>query len=542
MNLKKIKYISLGLFACLVIFHIANNLFFLARNPLPEGKDSYAHITAFSNFKQIIENIQNNPFFRSEKSLVYNLVFVVIDYPPLFYMSAYLINLLLGSFLLNAVLLTNTFYMIILLLSVYFIANRINPIAAIISAFVCSMYPIVFIASRHFSLELAIASIAALSVLLLIKTDCFLDRKNSFYLGVCLGLGMLIKQTFIIYVGGPLIFYVWTSLIAEQPVSAKNKKKVNITLCLLIGVLISLIFYYNKAVYFNILNRAGFIGAVNSANLFSLEHITYYFRILPQTIGYFFLLVLVGCLFYLRNIKAEIRTVLGLWLLVPLVFFTFVKLKYGEYTIAYLPALSLISGIVISQISKKTIRVLVIASMILIGGLNYYLLSFNIVSNFYSTYYLPVPDVELAYSETTIKTPDKLLEDIAFSNSKIGIFYDTDPNTLIFPSYFIRSVGINPKKNAQIVEFYFSPDIFFHVLDDFDIMFFITHSEESWITEQSFNQLICEINDKQMNLLQIKQADIIRLINFVGKFAKPDMIIFDKPNKQEKIYIYKRNK
>lgn len=284
---KKIVY--LALLGALLLFHIINNAIFLTIYPLAEGKDSYAHITAFNNFCQIIENGKDNPFYIQGKSLLYNLVFVVIDYPPFFYFSAFVFNLLFGGLFFNAPIFTPTVYLLALLSAVYFIGKKINPETGIMAAFICSMYPMIFLPSRHFSLELTLCAISVLSILILLETDFFLRRKFSVLLGIVLGLGMLTKQTFLIYISGPFLvygFYLLKSCRAEM----KKQKIVNMFICSGIFLGISSLFYFNKDIYINAFNRAGFLGAISNNDIFSLEHISYYIRSIRHTLGVFLVL------------------------------------------------------------------------------------------------------------------------------------------------------------------------------------------------------------------------------------------------------------
>ena len=60
------NYIVYILLMGIVGIHLLGNIFFLVGHILPEGKDSYAHITAFLNFSGIFENGQANPFYQNQ--------------------------------------------------------------------------------------------------------------------------------------------------------------------------------------------------------------------------------------------------------------------------------------------------------------------------------------------------------------------------------------------------------------------------------------------------------------------------------------------
>ena len=90
-NKKKYYFVLLIVLLC---FHLVSNMLLFKGNPLPEGKDSYAHASTFINFLQIIKTGSEHPSFMPGKGILYNLIFISFDYPPLFYFIAYLLYLL----------------------------------------------------------------------------------------------------------------------------------------------------------------------------------------------------------------------------------------------------------------------------------------------------------------------------------------------------------------------------------------------------------------------------------------------------------------
>jgi hypothetical protein len=53
---------SVAAVLAVLLFHAANNVFFLSRHPLAEGKDSYAHLSAFLKLSQVLRYGQERFF------------------------------------------------------------------------------------------------------------------------------------------------------------------------------------------------------------------------------------------------------------------------------------------------------------------------------------------------------------------------------------------------------------------------------------------------------------------------------------------------
>lgn len=94
----------------------------------------------------------------------------------------------------------------ILLLAVYLLGRRLfTARTGLLAAFLTATTPIVFGLAHEFFIEFLLTTLVTVTVLLLLKTDGFARRGASVALGVAIGLGLLTKVTFPLYVAGPCL-------------------------------------------------------------------------------------------------------------------------------------------------------------------------------------------------------------------------------------------------------------------------------------------------------------------------------------------------
>ena len=298
------KKYAVFLVLLIILVHLISNIVFLKTYPMPEGKDCYAHITAFNNMNDIISKGRQSIFYDDSGSITRNLIFIVRDYPPFYYLSAVFINMLL-FFCGNGAVFTSSVYFTIMLFSVYVIGSYFNRFTGVVSAFICGMYPMIFIASRHFNLELAIGAVAGLFIAVLLGTEFLSNTKRVFLLGIICGAGMLVKQPFWVYISGPFCLYVLYSFrIGEK--TDRRKKIVNLILFFCLSLAVSSVFYFDKRVYLSIISRMFFPGAVSDTAIFSVNHFLYYIISLKNTLGVFFVILLIFSCFNLRK-KVDLK-------------------------------------------------------------------------------------------------------------------------------------------------------------------------------------------------------------------------------------------
>lgn len=497
---------SFILLILLILFHFFNNIIYLSIYPLPDGKDSYAHLTNFLNFKQIISDGKTHPFYNQNKGLFYNLVFGVIDYPPFFYFCAFLLDFLFGHIYANAAILVSTLFFILLIFLVYKIGETVESKAGILAAFICSFYPMIFYASRHFNIEITLAAVVCASVLCLFKTGFFEKQRFLIILGIVLGIGMLTKQTFIVYLIGPLCVTIYFSFFKANPLSLQ-KRNINLLTCFLCAFFISLIFYYNKEVYANLFNRAHFIGAVKNSNVFSAEQLAYYPYSFIRSIGWVFTLLFCFCLRFLPNVDLYKRNCLLSWIICPMVLLSFFVLKYTEYMIAVLPALAMITAFGLLKLENKKIRTVAIIGVITISFLNYY--NYGRPKFFYDVghsdeYNLCSVDGESDKGKFDSKL-FAIIGNLGRYEAAVGIFYNH--NNQSFNQFFLKRLFAFSKKKAKIVDAIAYPVIFFANLDSFDELIFISDCEKVWLDEQGFLEYKQQVNRCHYTKLKIISAE-----------------------------------
>ncbi len=557
------RNIYLILLFSLVAFHLINNLYLLRIQPLAEGKDSYTHVMNFLNFSQIAKYGEDNPFYIPHKSRLYNMIFVSLDYPPFFYGIAFLVNFFLGAIFLNAALFTSTLFFVLLIIGVYNIGGIIDKPTGVLAAFICSFYPILFISSRHFNLELALSAMVSLSVWILLKTELFKKRIVSILLGLSLGLGMLTKQTFFIYMLGPLVI-VLIFVFFQAKRRAGHRQTINIIFCFFTAFFLSLIFYFNKQIYISALDRMRFIGAVNNPNIFSQQHLLYLPKSLIHTVGTFFTALLCFALIFLRRIKIYLRCLLLTWVVIPIVILSFFLLKYAEYTMAFLPALALITAAGIKNIKNNQLRILVVAMLMGISLYTFLDISYLKGDFFYASYYPGNNSSDSVLLKQTSRRGDKissaveLIKNLGGKSNVIGIFYD-DLNYR-FPAYFLRGIFSWSSKKARTVDFISSTTSFLNHLDNFNIMIFVSRGNAEWVDSINLEKFIAKVNRKNQckirvlndlrknyvyadrNGVEISKDIVNKLINSREKFALSHKIKFfdNQANYSEWVYVYER--
>lgn len=232
----------------------------------------------------------------------------------------------------------------IALVSLFLLGSRLfDAPTGLLAALLFGAAPFVVYSTTNFQLDLPLASVSVLALLVLLRTEESSGRAWSVAAGLTLGLGMLVKPPFAVYLLPPFLLLAWRAARAPE----RGQRFVNLGLALLLGVVLSLPWYGLRlfGLPAQIANRAfkqaaasGYPEALTASSLF------FYPRALLPIFG-----LLAGPLFawgllvLVRRPKA--RGVLWSASLVPFGVFLFIQNKNLRYVLPLLPVAALIAAV-----------------------------------------------------------------------------------------------------------------------------------------------------------------------------------------------------
>jgi len=184
----------------LIAFQLTINWAWLSTNVTIIGWDRPRHLIESLVYSDILEQIDLGSLFQALTHSGY--------YPPLFHLSMVAFYKLLGVSM-DVAAMVNMVYLIILLISAYGIGREIGGKGiGLLAAFITSTLPMVFAMSRYTYMEFSLTAMVALSIWLLLLSEEFAHKGYALLFGLSLGLGLLTKWTFSLFVLPPLIIVI----------------------------------------------------------------------------------------------------------------------------------------------------------------------------------------------------------------------------------------------------------------------------------------------------------------------------------------------
>ncbi|MFN2291104.1 MAG: ArnT family glycosyltransferase [Anaerolineae bacterium] len=197
---RRVRLATLLAIGSVLLFHTLNNWRWLAVNVTSTGWDKPRHLARSLNYARMLEPVT-----------IQSLFGVMISdpvRPPLFPASATIAYRLFGW---NADVATmiNILYMAIALAATYGLGRHWGSATkghrlGLVSVLVLGSFPMFYAMSRYFYLEFALMAMVTLTLFLLLATEGFQRRGLSILFGLSLGLGLLTKRTFAVFVVGPI--------------------------------------------------------------------------------------------------------------------------------------------------------------------------------------------------------------------------------------------------------------------------------------------------------------------------------------------------
>ena len=257
-------------------------------------------------------------------------------YPPFYHISTVPFYIVFGNNY-DSALLTNLFFLFILIVSSFFIGKKLyNVKAGLIISFIISTIPIHSLLMRDYLIDFSLSAMVALGFVLLLYTENFENIKYSILFGLAFGLGVLTKWSYPIYIFIPFCYSLYV-FFRKNFYEKKNYTKVkNIVYPLILAIIIALRWYTFSRIKILIPTILMYskIGPVEGDPSFlSISGLTYYFNIIINDYSFFyFIIFVISIIILIKNFKEnKTKTMLLLQIIFIYIFFTFLSNKDARY-------------------------------------------------------------------------------------------------------------------------------------------------------------------------------------------------------------------
>jgi 4-amino-4-deoxy-L-arabinose transferase-like glycosyltransferase len=191
------------LIAALVAWHAAYNWYWLSSNVVLTGWDKARHLAQSVTYNSLLKPLTPQTFFGAFISDSVR--------PPFAPMAAVPLYRLFGTSSDVAVML-NVLYLAVTLIATYRVGVLLRGRRlGLLSLVLLALFPMFYAMSRYFYLEFPLTALVAVTMWLLLASAGFQKRGRSLLFGLCLGLGLLTKRTYVAFVLAPVVLVVLTS-------------------------------------------------------------------------------------------------------------------------------------------------------------------------------------------------------------------------------------------------------------------------------------------------------------------------------------------
>jgi hypothetical protein len=320
--------------------------------------------------------VQNNNYLLSRGDAVH-FMFAVDAYNnikkpvPDFYINddTQLPHYLLAEFLLQdkqqisrAILVTNLLYFIISLYFTFLIGKFIvDTETGVLSALLLSMYPAMYGLSRIYgNSDFAVIACVAFNIYCLLKSDNFKHRIWSLLYGISLGLGLLIKDIFIVFFIAPFVYCCFNYICRDRSL----KTFLNLSMGLILGCLIAVPVYIRsgmapRVIYGAVSEPCGAWYEFNNLRVYTLDISE---KLLSPP---FFIMFFMGLLYFIKRFKnKDIKAIFLMSVIFPWLVIVFMPhRKYVSYAAPFLPVIAVISAFCFTAITRSYKKYLVCACL-----------------------------------------------------------------------------------------------------------------------------------------------------------------------------------
>ncbi|MFA5149720.1 MAG: glycosyltransferase family 39 protein [Candidatus Omnitrophota bacterium] len=287
------------------------------------------------------------------------------------------------------VMINSSIFLTMLALSTYGLAKIIaGRKAGLLSAFIITMYPLIFNHLRIYMLDLPLTALVALSIFLLLKTGGFSSKTYSLLFALSVSAGLLTKFNFLGFIIGPLALELFWSF----KINNRLKKRLLLRLLILLSLILILIFWFYKIKAWYIFARfyecswlypayGLSFQSISGWIITGFQFITWCLKELANNIlsFFFFIMFALGTAVFIRN-EFNHKKILWLWIITPLFLLSLVfhYPTIDRYLMPILPALAIVTGIGITGIRQPAVRRITVGLIILFGLWQFFCISYNL--------------------------------------------------------------------------------------------------------------------------------------------------------------------
>lgn len=387
------------LLAAIILWIFGGNLIWMLIDIRPPSWDQGLHLYKTFNYWKALSS--------GSEQWWLDVLNVEPFYPPFYHLSLIPLSLIFG-FSLDIAIIGNSFYMVVIVLSIYGIGKILyHRQAGLIAAFLVSCYPLMVGMSREYIISVSLTAFTTLAYYLFLKSENFENRKYTLLLSLVYASGLMVKWTFLLYTlpaifAGlwgdklnfrdriiqltfyfgmiaallilPLFIFIlgeqrWVPLILELlliwalvknfPKSSLSvQKAINLTSLACISVLICFPWYAHNLINISIgMSKFAFPSAVLKGTMYwDLPIWGFYLEMIARQMGIPLLVVFFTTLLFYIFKRDQFNWTLFGWVILPIIVFTFINNKGARYTMPSLPAMALVTAVILTQVKIIFLR------------------------------------------------------------------------------------------------------------------------------------------------------------------------------------------
>jgi 4-amino-4-deoxy-L-arabinose transferase-like glycosyltransferase len=352
--------------------HVLANYLWLKSDARPPFWDTAGHAIAALRIASL-------PLTTDFPVVLKDLLFANMGgYPPLVYHVSVPLAILFWPTV-DALLGINAVFLGVLLLSTYGIGSAFGgQETGLLAAFVVSMYPILYGLARHYLLDFPLVAMVTLSIWLLIRAERFENRGASIAYGLSLGLGLLTKWTFAVFIVGPFLMAIVRALSGRS-----RRRLTNIALALAVGAAVAAPWYlWNLSSLLEVLDMQSVWGSSEGDPVAgSVESWVYYLQafVNDQVLLPFAAFLVLGFAASMARGKRQYGPVLLVcWIVLPYLVLSNLVNKDPRFTMPYLPAMAVVTALGLVQVRPRVLRMGLIAFLVLFAAFQFAGLSYGL--------------------------------------------------------------------------------------------------------------------------------------------------------------------